>query len=117
MSAFSIQTMNLVAARSQGVCEVSGLPIERGHHHHRQPRGMGGTSDPAKDSAANCLHIHPMVHEMIEKERERALKNGWLVSQQGDPEQTPVWLAAHGGWCLLDPQGGVQALGILTTLA
>lgn len=116
MSAFSTETMRLVKERSGGWDEVTGLPLQGpGHHHHRKPRGMGGTGDPGKDSPANCLYVSARTHERIEADRAVALSYGWLVEQTADPALVPVWTAGLG-WVLLDDEGGWKTHDVGATL-
>src|SRR6056300_1190773 len=79
-----------------------------GQIHHRKPRGMGGTKDPASRSAANGLLVHFRCHERIERNREESYAFGWLVLQTQDSHETPVRL--HHGWFLLNDDGSVDYL-------
>jgi hypothetical protein len=66
---------------------------------------MGGTKRNDSGLPGNCLVVHPSCHAMIETSRERALRNGWLVSQWKDPQTVPVKL--WSGWALLRDDGSV----------
>ena len=74
--------LHLLACRSGHRCEVGGEPLDAGNQgsiHHRQPRGMGGTSDPDVHSLERLLLVcggrlggvlgH---HGQVEAERQRA---------------------------------------------
>jgi hypothetical protein len=83
---------------------VCGLPSQVGFHlHHRQARGMGSsTGDP--HAVENLLNLHPTCHLVwIERNREEAYRNGWLVKHPTDPADVPV--LTYGGWRLLLASG------------
>jgi hypothetical protein len=62
------------------------------------------TGDP--HAVENLLNLHPTCHLVrIERNREEAYRNGWLVRHGTDPATVPVLLAV--GWVLLDGVGGV----------
>lgn len=91
----------VLAARHQGICERCGRrPMEQ--IHHREPRGMGGTSDPAINSACNLLGVCSPCHLAIELDRTVAYEQGWLVRRGHNPAKTPVWLAGRGFVLLTD---------------
>lgn len=79
-----------VRLRENNNCAVCGLKIPGiGHVHHRQPRGMGGSS--ARNTMSNLIYLHPTCHLIhVENNRERAYDNGWLVRSGDDPAQTPL---------------------------
>lgn len=82
-----------VVARSESYgyarCERCGdRPPEQ--IHHRKPRGMGGTSDPAANNPANLVAICSPCHVTIELSRDDALVDGWLVHNSQDPAEIPV---------------------------
>lgn len=80
--------LHMLACRSGGLCEVGGEPLTRDQRsvHHRQPRGMGGTSDPDVHSLERLLLVcggrlagvrgH---HGKVEANREWAYERGYLV--------------------------------------
>lgn len=98
----------LVVSRADGCCELCGVPVafidDDGQVtplaaysiHHRQPRGMGGTSDPAANSATNLLLLCGTgttgCHGMVESQRALAVAHGWLVPKPLDPSSKPVRL-------------------------
>lgn len=80
---------HMLACRSGHRCEVGGElldAVNEGSVHHRQPRGMGGTSDPDVHSLERLLLVcggryggvcgH---HGRIEANREWSYRNGYLV--------------------------------------
>lgn len=83
------QTAQLVTARNLGMClrcdDKPGSQI-----HHRTPRGMGGTSDPAINQPPNLVWICLDCHQQIESYRSRAYNDGWLVRRGADPSVTPL---------------------------
>lgn len=109
---FTEKTKELIRDRSKGQCELCGAPaVWPMQIHHRKPRGMGGTKNPASRSPANGLYLHFRCHERIERNREEGLGYGWLVRQSGESEQEPVLL--HYGWVLLNSDGTVQVVASL----
>jgi hypothetical protein len=66
---------------------------------------MGGTKRSESGLPGNCLVVHPSCHAMIESNRQRALDNGWLVSQWRDPQTVPVKL--WSGWAVITDDGSV----------
>lgn len=79
--------------------------------HHRRPRGMGGSKNPALNQASNILLLCGSgttgCHGWVESNREEAYDLGLLVRMWQVPIETPVTLF-HGTF-LLDDEGGVQA--------
>ncbi|RDI32410.1 hypothetical protein DEU38_103143 [Rhodococcus sp. AG1013] len=97
----------IILARSGGNCEVMAGPscLYAVHQiHHRRPRGMGGSRRKSTNTPSNALAVCWPCHAHIEANREKALVNGWLVSQGDEPvEQPVVW---RGRPTLLDDNGG-----------
>lgn len=113
-------TRRLVLDRAQGCCELCGRLLHDGttwigaHSvHHRQPRGMGGTTRPDANAVWVLLLLCGSAttpdgcHTYVETNRTEALANGWLVPQAGEPATvlvhvqvsghlTPVLLTADG---------------------
>jgi hypothetical protein len=81
--------------RCQGLCEVSGQPIQYDEFdmHHRRRKGMGGTSRPDRDSIENLLAVHSDVHH---------------IAVHGQPRY-PVWLRGQC-WVLLGADGNYWPL-------
>lgn len=110
----------VIVARAGGSCELCGVPVafvdDDGQVtplaaysiHHRQPRGMGGTSDPAANSATNLLLLCGTgttgCHGMVESQRALAVAHGWLVPKPLDPSSKPVRLF-FGDDVYLTPDG------------
>lgn len=78
-----------VIARSGGCCERCGSTAQQ--IHHRTPRGMGGTKDPAIHHPTNLLHLCAACHGWVEVNRSAAMAHGWLVSRYQDPATAPVY--------------------------
>lgn len=101
---FSEQTRQAIRDRAQGRCERCGLYVDYGAQiHHRQPRGMGGTSRKEIESAANGLYVHSGCHALIESNRKQARRTGFLVPMGYTPETYPVRL--WSGWWFLTEDG------------
>lgn len=108
--AFTDATRQAVRDRAGGRCELCGSRAEVGHFHHRRPRAMGGTSRDDAAAASNCLLLHPRCHAGIESSREKALRNGWIVSAFDSPLLIPAKL--WYGLVLLSDDGSFSpALG------
>lgn len=109
-----VATRNLVIERAGGCCERCGQAIGGQFSiHHRLPRGMGGTSDPAANSPANlvllCGSATTGCHASVERFRQAAVTTGWIVPRGTDPAKTP--LKTPGGWVLLAHDGTKTATG------
>ncbi|NUO57260.1 MAG: HNH endonuclease [Hamadaea sp.] len=95
-------TRILVVLRAHGCCEYCGRLLLRadgtwtGDHsiHHRQPRGMGGSSLSAANSPANLLLLCGSgttgCHGYLERYRTQAEQDGWIVRHGLDPADVPV---------------------------
>lgn len=115
---FSKATVALIVRRDGNCCALCGGAIsgERGFDwsvHHRCPRGQGGTSLGWVGSAANGLLLHGHgtagCHGEVERDRERAARDGFLLSRLGRATALviPVRHAVHG-WVVLDAAGGME---------
>lgn len=91
---FSPQTRQIIYDRANRCCERCGRYAEGGSIHHRRPRGMGGSKDPASASAANgvllCGSGTTGCHGVVESYRATAIGVGWLVRQGVDPTTVPI---------------------------
>ena len=94
MTRVPAHVLALIRARSGDLCEVCGRRAESTHH--RKPRGMGGSQDPAAHSPANLLRVcgdgTRGCHGAIESDRAGSYSNGWLVRQGESPTDVPVLL-------------------------
>ena len=86
-----------VRERSQGRCELCGLPAPRGVIHHRQPRGMGSTT-VSPHVLPNLLYLHDSEHRELHANPAKAYRDGTLVRHPTDPETVPVQTAAGEVW-------------------
>ena len=91
-------------------CECCGIWLGRygGEIQHREARGMGGSSDPARNSLVNAVLLSTGAHRLAES-RDRGMNEGgfWLRSGQ-DPARTPIRLhSEHGSGVMvwLSPTG------------
>lgn len=83
-----------VQTRSGGICEVDGEQHAT-QGHHRDPRGMGGSSrHPRYWDPNNLLAVCDTCHRLIETNRTWALDLGYLVHRSDDYTLKPVLL--HG---------------------
>jgi len=102
-------TRALVLDRAAGCCELCGRILHDGYawleehsFHHRQPRGMGGTSNDAANSPSNLLLLCGSAttkdgcHAFVESHRRSAEGEGWLVRRPTDPATVPVTVFAGG---------------------
>lgn len=113
----------VIVARAGGSCELCGVPVALVNDdgqvtplvaysiHHRQPRGMGGSGDPAVNSAVNLLLLCGTgttgCHGMVESQRALAVTHGWIVPRPTDPATVPVRLF-FGDDVYLTPTGTYQ---------
>lgn len=91
--------------RCDGRCEVCGKPlwvygqgwVDVHSFHHRQPRGMGGSTVETNGPERLLLLCGDATspggcHQMVESQRALAYANGWLVRRPTDPATVPVEL-------------------------
>lgn len=100
---FKPEVREIIRKRAKDRCEMCGAITAYHQIHHRRPRGMGGSKDPASGSPANGLWVHPGCHVKIESNREQAYEKGYLVRQGHDPSQIPVKIGYL--WYLLNNDG------------
>lgn len=99
---------HLLAVRSGGRCEITGVRLTRANSsiHHRRPRAMGGTSRVDVHNLSNLVlaegHGTVGAHHWAETNRTEALERGLLVHQTHDPAEVPLTLWS-GRRVLLDP--------------
>lgn len=105
----------MVMDRAGQHCERCGKVISGEYSiHHRKPRGMGGTKDPAINSAANLVLLCGSAtsasgcHQSVERFRQAASATGFLVLRTADPATVPIKL--HSGWVLLGHDGKVKEI-------
>lgn len=60
--------------------------------HHRQPRAMGGSTDPAINLPSNLVSLCRLCHDRTESYRSRARAYGLLVSRPLKPSTVRVFL-------------------------
>lgn len=79
--------------------------------HHRRPRRIGGSSDPATNSPANLMLVCGSgttgCHGRIESNRHNAIVLGYLLHAWDDPAKVPV-LHPRRGLVLLTDDGGYR---------
>lgn len=98
-------TVELIEARSQGVCEACGEDRARPIH-HRRPRRMGGTRRTDVNLPSNLLHISDSCHLHIETWRQWSLDRGLLLRDDDAPRREQVLY--RGEWRYLDNAGGFE---------
>lgn len=103
MTGFSKRTKELVFLRAGGACERCGMAAPAYQHHHRRPRGMGGSTADDTNRASNALCVCVSCHTDIESNREDALKYGWIVRQGANPAAVKV--LRRGTWVQLSDDG------------
>lgn len=95
----------LVAERAGYCCELCGIRLHDGDawttdhsFHHRQARGMGGTSDTGANQPSNLLLTCGTgttgCHGFIEAHRTSAEEEGWLVRHGRNPAEVVVTVYA-----------------------
>ncbi|QZN86929.1 HNH endonuclease [Cellulomonas sp. C5510] len=108
MTGFTRATVARVVERDRGTCVRCGRPVDLSARgiawsvHHRRPRGMGGSRNPAVSAASNALTLCGSgttgCHGAVESDRDAARRQGYLVPQWRDPVDVPVLHRVHG-WC------------------
>jgi 5-methylcytosine-specific restriction endonuclease McrA len=95
-----------VQARAGMCCEICGVGLmwSGGQIHHRQPRGMGGSREPARHQPQNLLFVCTRCHGEIESNRAHAQECGWLVPQVLNPAEVAV-LITGDRWRYLNELG------------
>jgi 5-methylcytosine-specific restriction protein A len=111
VTGFAPAVRDLIAARSNGLCEIrwecDGDPATQ--IHHRRPRGMGGSKRESTNLASNGIHACTACHLFAELKRNLARECGWLVPQAEDcPEAVPVLINRRRS--LLEDDGTVVVL-------
>lgn len=97
-------------ARAAGRCEVCAAAPDA-HSHHRRPRRMGGSRNPATNGLCNGLRLCLPCHDWVESNRAAGYELGLLLPAAADPALSPARLiTVYGpGWWLLDDTGGYVA--------
>lgn len=84
-----IQVRKNILSRDEGKCRKCSRPAT--DVHHRQVKGMGGTSDPRREyGAANLVSLCRACHNYIHAHPAESYEMGWLVHSWQDPEDIPV---------------------------
>ena len=107
MTGFPKRVRDIIAKRSQAMCERCGVSSAV-QYHHRRPRGMGGSTSPDTNVASNALALCVACHNQIESNRDEALQMGWLVLQGATPAHMPV--LRRGDWVWLLDDGGMESI-------
>jgi hypothetical protein len=103
----------VVIERARDRCEKCGHLIDAYDFsvHHRRPRGMGGSKDPATNMPSNLMLLCGSgttgCHGWVESNRSDALLMGFLVSQGHAPGNRAVlYRGTH--WAFLEDDGRVH---------
>lgn len=110
---FGERALAVIKGRGHGLC--NGCYVTRGvQAHHRDPRGMGGSSVKAINSGANGMHLCLRCHNWAESHRDAAMTLGWLVGPGEDPATKPVYayLPYGRGWYRFTADGVEWAHGV-----
>lgn len=107
---FTTAVKQIIERRSAGMCERDFCgPAD--HHHHRAPRGRGGSSLPWINLAANGLHVSLACHDYIETHRAESYEKGWLIRRNGNQTAAEVPVLYCGQWGLLANDGSIRPAG------
>ncbi len=108
---FSTEVHAMVDGRALGLCEVcgDGRVVE---HHHRRPRGSGGSRQADTNGPANALGVCHACHRLIESHRSVALLMGWLIPQRTRVPVQPCdkRVMYRGEWMFLTDDGQVRTV-------
>lgn len=104
----------VVAARSQGRCEMCGVRAAQSWHHRqrRSQRGLWVASNGLHTCGDGVVGCHGKVTN-TRGHAELYQRRGWIVPSWADPAAVPVWLAnldLGQVWCLLGDDGQVRLL-------
>lgn len=101
------ETLAIVAARSNGVCEFPHCTHPAQDPHHRYERGMGGVGPKGPDwinEVCNIMAACRYHNDWCSNQQPyEAWQMGWLLKDGELPWQTPV--AMNGGMYVLDNSG------------
>lgn len=100
------KTRDAVKQRANWTCER--CAARRGKViHHRDPRGMGGSTRPEVNEASNLVFICVQCHDEVESKRHAAIGAGFLIPDGLYPTLTPIemWHKDKFGWWLLKDDG------------
>lgn len=100
---FPPHIIELIDARAENLCEGCGHNWIH-EHHHRAPRGAGGTSNPMRNWPSNCLALCRDCHRMAESYRNVAKVLGWIIPKSVDHSATEPVLR-RGVWVWLSDDG------------
>lgn len=89
-SVFDRQTRQAIYERAGYRCERCRSSRGPFHIHHRRPRMMGGSSDPALGSAENGALLCVVCHRQVESDRSAARQGKWLVEKVAEVGEVPV---------------------------
>ena len=103
MTGFPKRVRDIITRRADGACERCGWAAPAYQHHHRRPRGMGGSSRDDTNLASNALQVCIPCHSDIENNRDDSLKYGWLLRQGQNPQEVKV--LRKGTWVNLSDDG------------
>lgn len=105
MTGFSPKVRQIIQDRADEICERCSLrPVSE--HHHRRPRGSGGSRRADTNTPANAAGLCSECHLRCERYRSEALDLGWLVPQGIDPSTVPVYYR-QSDWVLLEEDGSI----------
>ena len=96
----------LVQGRAFGRCERCLKPTLSGHHHHRRPKGLGGSRLPDRHDVANLVWLCPEDHRWAHANPRAAAESGFIVPRSSGrhPLEVPITnLAGETKW--LDNEG------------
>lgn len=97
--------------RCEGLCEVSGLPLDPDTFdaHHRRNKGMGGTSRADRDALSNLIALDPVVHngcpQSVHARREWSDERGYLVPKHEERAKDFPILLRGVRWVYLTDDG------------
>ena len=110
------QVRHDVIARDKSQCQWCGRVVDTSAGwyslQHRRARGMGGTSRPESNTAANLVLVHGTgttgCHGDIERHPLTASAAGFRIQQHDKPYSLPVfgWAGFRRVWWVFDDDGG-----------
>jgi len=108
-------TKHLIRARAHGRCELCRHPDAALDVHHRQRRGMGGTSSLDIHLPSNLIAVCRRCHDWIHQHPSWAIDAGFIVPATSVPWRTLVWIwhvnYAAPAWYHLDDDALLTWIG------
>lgn len=87
-----IENRQLVQGRAFGRCERCLKATLCGHHHHRRPKGIGGSRLPDRHDVANLVWLDAQCHRWVHDHPADSAESGFIVPRSSGrhPLEVPI---------------------------